>query len=86
MPYSVSPQLEQLIDAKLTSGEYASAEELISDALTALEELKARHAELRASVQARLANSGKGLSRPLDVEAFLAEAHRSYTGPVGRQP
>lgn len=86
MHYSVSPHLEQLIDAKLTSGEYASAEELFADALGALDKRKARHAELRASVQARLANAGKGLSQPLDVEEFLADARRAYAGPVGRQP
>jgi len=86
MPYSLSPQLERLIDAKLTSGEYDSAEELFTDALSALEELKARHAELRASVQARLAHAGKGLSQPLDVEAFLADAHRAHAVSAGRQP
>lgn len=74
MAFSLSQQIEQLIEAKLASGEYASAEELFADALAALDEMKARHGELRASIRARLASAGKGLSRPLDVEQFLAEA------------
>lgn len=86
MPYSLSPQLEQRIDAKLTSGEYESAEALFAEALSALDELKARHAELRTSVQARLAHAGQGLSQPLDVEEFLADAHRAHAASVGRQP
>lgn len=80
MPYALSPQLEQLVEAKLTAGEYASADELFTDALAALDEMKSRHAELRASVQARLASSERSLSRPLDIEEFLAEARRRYAG------
>ncbi len=79
MPYALSPQLEQLIEAKLAVGEYGSTDELFADAFAALDEMKARHAELRASVQARLASAGKGLSQPLDIEEFLAEARRRFT-------
>jgi Arc/MetJ-type ribon-helix-helix transcriptional regulator len=76
MHYEFSPELEQAIEAKLATGEYASAEELLTDALAALDVIKARHGELRASVQERLSRAGRGFAAPLDVEAFLAEMHR----------
>jgi putative addiction module CopG family antidote len=78
MPYSLSPEFEQAVEAKLASGEYASAEELFSDALAALDEMKARHAELKASIQARLSSAERGLARPLDIEEHLSEARRRF--------
>ncbi len=68
MPYPLSPEFEQAVEAKLSTGEYASAEELFTDALAALDEMKARHAELKASVQARLSSADRSLARPLDFE------------------
>lgn len=86
MPYSLSPEFEQAVEAKLATGEYASAEELLSDALAALDAMKARHAELKASIQTRFASAGQGLSAPLDIEAFLAEMRRAYNGENAAQP
>lgn len=80
MSHTLSPQTEQLVDAHLASGEYATADELISDALVALDRQKARIAELRASIQQRLASDEPGA--PLDLDAFNAEARRRFAAKV----
>lgn len=74
MSYSLSPETEQLVETHLSTGEYATADDLIADALAALDHLKARHAELKASIQRRLASTEPG--KPLDFDALKAEARR----------
>lgn len=75
MSYSLSPETEQLVEAHLAAGGYATADELISDALAALDsQKKARHAAIKASIQHRLANTEPG--KPLDFDELKAEARR----------
>lgn len=80
MAHSLSPQTEQLVNAHLSTGEYATADELISDALAALDRQKAWTAELRASIQQRLASNEPG--SPLDLDEFKAEARRRFAAKV----
>jgi Arc/MetJ-type ribon-helix-helix transcriptional regulator len=77
MPYTVSPEIEQMIEAKRAAGGYATADELLMDALTALDELKSRHHELRDSIRSRLTSADRALSQPLDIEAFKAEVRQA---------
>lgn len=74
MSYSLSPETEQLVASHLAAGGYATADELITDALAALDSLKARHAELKASIQRRLASTEPG--KPLDFNELKAEVRK----------
>jgi Arc/MetJ-type ribon-helix-helix transcriptional regulator len=77
MPYAFPPALKQLVDAQMTRSGYQSVDELLLDAVQALVEIDRRQLELREEIQTRLATAGKGLSKPLDLTAFRAEArHR----------
>jgi Arc/MetJ-type ribon-helix-helix transcriptional regulator len=76
MAYAFPPDLKQLVEAQMTRGGYQSEDELLREAVQALGEMDRRHAELRDEVQTRVAATGKGLSKPLDIDAFKAEARR----------
>jgi Arc/MetJ-type ribon-helix-helix transcriptional regulator len=76
MAYAFPPDLDRLVSEKMATGLYASQEELLVDALHALDELDRRHRELREEVQRRVASAGQGLSAPLDVEFIMAEGRR----------
>ena len=54
MPLSFSPELERRVTAKIESGEYESAEDVVCDALDALSllnENEAKHDALRREIQ-----------------------------------
>lgn len=76
MPYAFPPDLKQLVDAQMTRGGYHSEDELLRDAVQALSEMDQRQRELREEIQSRMTSVGKGLSKPLDLAAFQAEARR----------
>jgi Arc/MetJ-type ribon-helix-helix transcriptional regulator len=76
MPDTFSPELNRLIREKMATGHYRSEEELLLDAVRALDDLQALHTQLRTQISDRLAKAGQGHSRPLDREAFKAEARR----------
>jgi antitoxin ParD1/3/4 len=52
MPLSLSPELERRITAKIESGEYDSAEDVVSDALNALSHLSEQDQEEQAKLDA----------------------------------
>jgi Arc/MetJ-type ribon-helix-helix transcriptional regulator len=76
MSTAFPPELNRLIEAKMATGEYSSEAELIVDALHALDDVKARGEQLRQEIRSRLASADTDLSKPLDLEAFKAEARR----------
>lgn len=80
MPYQVPPDLEQRLKAHLESGEYSSPDDLLRDALLALEERQTHHEQLRQEISARVARAGQGRSKPLDREALKVEARRRLNG------
>jgi Arc/MetJ-type ribon-helix-helix transcriptional regulator len=69
MSYQISPELEKLVQQQMLAGGYQSADDLLRDALAALEEH--RHAtleedvELIAGVRRGLEDMKAGRSRPL---------------------
>lgn len=81
MHYQFPPEIEELVQAKMASGEYQNEDELLLNALQALGEINLRHEELRREIQARLPSAGQGQSSPLDSRAFKAEAHKRLTDP-----
>jgi putative addiction module CopG family antidote len=74
MPFAVSPELDRLVQERLASGAYPTAEALLIEALRALDELEAQQAELQRSVAARRARAQQGLAQPFDLPQFLEEA------------
>jgi len=74
MSYTFSPDLDRLVQEKMATGIYGTPEELLVQAIHALDELERRHQLLRDEVQTRIAKAGKGMSRPLDIESFKAAA------------
>ena len=76
MPYMFPPELSQLVQQKMASGLYSSEDDLLVEAIHALNNLQAQHAELRGEIRSRLEKSGQGFSQPLDVESIKTEARR----------
>lgn len=79
MPYQLSPDVEKLVQQRMASGGYASADELVRDALDALEQFryssedaKEEYRQAVNAVREGAADVEAGRMRPLrDV---LAEA------------
>jgi antitoxin ParD1/3/4 len=88
MPLSLSPELERRITQKIESGEYESAEDVVSDAMDALsqltEEEEAKLSALRADIDIGLAEleRGEGIPGPRAVKQAKAEFRRL----TGRAP
>jgi antitoxin ParD1/3/4 len=80
MTVEIPAELEQYLRQELSKGEYRSEGELILDAVRVLRELKARHEGLRQDIHAAIAQSDRGESEPLDIEAIRAEGRERLTG------
>lgn len=68
-----SPDIEQYVQQKVASGQFASSEEFALEAMRLYRDLEVRHELLRGDVQAALDEAEKGLSEPLDVDAIKKE-------------
>lgn len=79
MTVEIPPELEQYMQQELAKGEYESEGELILDAVRVLQELKTRHENLRQDVLAAIAQSDRGESEPLDIEAIKTEGRQRLT-------
>ncbi len=80
MNISLTPELERLVEEKTAGGRYASASEVVREALRLLEErdrLRAlRFAELARDVGAGVAELDAGASAPLDVGRIKAAGRK----------
>lgn len=80
MSYQFPPDLQQLVQAHLGTGVYSSTDELLRDAISALDELDREKLRLFqegnriAEEQSRL-----GLSKPLDLDALLERVEKRVT-------
>ncbi|MBW3572338.1 MAG: type II toxin-antitoxin system ParD family antitoxin [Gemmatimonadetes bacterium] len=85
MPLSLSPELERRITEKVESGEYDSAEDVLSDALDALshltEEEEAKHNALRREIQKGIDSLNNGRYSPKD-EVFARLRARRGRAPA----
>lgn len=76
-PYQLPPDLQQWVDAHLSTGVYQSQDDLLRDAMRALDELDREKVRLFqegnriAAEQSRL-----GLSKPLDLSALLVRVEQ----------
>jgi antitoxin ParD1/3/4 len=80
MNVSLTPELEQLINQKVSTGMYHSASEVIREALRLLKEhddlRKIRHKELRHEIAIGMDQIKKGEIDPLDIEAIKAKGRK----------
>lgn len=79
MNVSLTPELEKIVAERVSSGRYASASEVIREALRLLEERDQLN-QLRQEVRLGLEQLDQGLRRPFDEQALKRIKRR------GRQP
>ena len=66
MNVSLTPELEQLVNDKVKSGDYQTASEVVREALRLLKERDQERLSLRADVQAGFAQRARGQGRVYD--------------------
>ncbi len=72
MHYQFPPDLQQRVLSRLSDGSYGSEDDLLRDAMNALDELDREKLRLfEAGNRIALEQSRLGLSKPLDLEAVL---------------
>ncbi|MDP1774019.1 MAG: type II toxin-antitoxin system ParD family antitoxin [Methylobacter sp.] len=84
MNISLSPHLEKLVQSKVESGLYNSANEVMQDALRLLEE-RDQLRELRLEQLRREIQQGidSGTATPLDMEAIKARGRKRFAAQQG---
>jgi Arc/MetJ-type ribon-helix-helix transcriptional regulator len=70
---SFPPDIEAYVQEKIAPGQFHSREEIAVEALRVYRDMEKRHAELKADIQAALAEVRNGGSEPLDIAAIQAE-------------
>lgn len=77
MEITLNPEMERLVDERLASGKYASAGEVVQDALRVLsleeEAHQERRASLRREITAAIAQIERGECRRYDSARALAD-------------
>jgi len=70
MNYEIPAQLQSLIDQKMSTGQYASQDELLTEALHALDDYEAAVADIQQGIE----DEATGRMRPLDeVNADISQ-------------
>jgi antitoxin ParD1/3/4 len=88
MNVSLTPELERLVQLKVQAGRYASASEVVREALRLMEERDQAQALLKDDIRTRIAagmaslRAGKGA----DGDAFLAAMDAELAELEGREP
>lgn len=79
-PYQFPPDVQQWFDAHLSTGVYQSPDELLRDAMNALDELDQERVRLfQEGNRIAIEQSRLGLSKPLDLGAVLARVEQRVT-------
>ncbi len=78
MTISLSPEFEQLIQHKVTSGAYASADDVVREALRLLNERDAETPEWKRDVSAKIEEAWQSLRRGegIDGDEAMVMLHR----------
>jgi Arc/MetJ-type ribon-helix-helix transcriptional regulator len=71
-PYQFPPDLQQWVDARLSAGVYQTPDELLRDAMQALDELDQEKLRLfHEGNRVAIEQSRLGLSKPLDLAGVI---------------
>ena len=65
--------LDQYLEAKISSGEFGSREEFFLETARIYRELEARHVDLKSLIQERIDEADRDNLEPLDIDAIKAE-------------
>lgn len=80
MTVTLPAELEELVKAKVLSGQFNSSGEVISEGLRLLEEKdmlrQIKLDQLRKDLAIGIESADRGELAPLDVEAIIAEGHQ----------
>lgn len=82
MSYQLSPRIESMVRQQMVSGGYSSEEDVLSDALMALEEARRQHEEMKAEIQIGFDDMQAGRVGPLDLEWVRNEAKSRMNSPT----
>ena len=69
----------------MATGKYACVDDLLCEALFALDEIHRRYVELKNELQIGIDESDAGLTSPLDNESFKREIRSERSASNGRQ-
>jgi Arc/MetJ-type ribon-helix-helix transcriptional regulator len=78
------PDLEQYVQATVSSGKFRTRDEFAVEAARLYREIEVRHQQLRADVQAAIDEAERGQSEPLDMAAIKQELAEEVD-PQGRR-
>ena len=81
MSYLTSPELAEKVRRLMESGKYQNEDELMLDALRALDALEATLEPWKADVEARVEEAETEESKPLDADSLMAEI-RAEVAPI----
>lgn len=80
MTISLPPEIEELVNAQIQSGQYQSAGEVIREGLRLLQEKdmlrQIKLEQLRKDITLGIESADRGELAPLDVEAIIAEGRK----------
>lgn len=80
MGQQFSADIQRMVQEWMATGQYASEDEVLLDAMLALEGRARREEELRTEIRRRIGAASTSLSLPLDRDLFKAEARRRFAG------
>ena len=72
-PDTFPPDIEAYVQQKIAEGRFKSREELTLAADRVYRDMEQRHEQLKADIQAAIAEADAGKSAPLDIAALKAE-------------
>ena len=80
MTVSLPAEMEDLVNAKIQSGQFHSAGEVVREGLRLLQEQdtlrQIKLEQLRKDIAVGIESADRGELAPLDVEAIIAEGHK----------
>jgi Arc/MetJ-type ribon-helix-helix transcriptional regulator len=71
MTITLPPELAAKVRLQVDSGSYDNEEQVLSEALAALEVVRAQMQMRKAELARRIDEADRGLAEPIDVNAFL---------------
>jgi Arc/MetJ-type ribon-helix-helix transcriptional regulator len=83
-PYRFPPDLQQWVDAHMSAGVYKSPDDLLREAMHALDELDRERLRLfHEGNRVAMEQSRLGLSKPLDLTGLLARVEQRVAAEKG---
>ncbi len=66
-------ELEQYVDEKIASGQFASRDAFLVEAVRMYREFESRHEMLKSEIRAAVQQAEQGMTEPLNIEAIQRE-------------